>query len=159
MTLPAAIHYRRGSVDQFKISDFEMYLRVDAEFAVPFAAFNAAVKVAREMLIERGSNALDGDALFFCVEIEAVEGTPGWSELQQRVFDAWTGLNGTLELPKPHWANWTSFGQSDVVKAGASQPSLSVINKYTQPVFAEQIAAFKPAVAVPTQKVFSGTRG
>ncbi|KAK9836984.1 hypothetical protein WJX81_004351 [Elliptochloris bilobata] len=173
MTLPAAIHYGRGAVDQFKIYDFEMYFRVDADFAVPFAAWNAAVTVAREMLVERSSNALNvalearfiaqsavvmspayhtGDALFFCVEITAVEGTPGWSELQQRVFNAWTGLNGTLAPPKPHWAKWTNFGQSSAGNDSALQPGLSVIDKYAQQVFAEQIAAFKPAVAAADPK-------
>ena len=38
-----------------------------------------------------------------CPQMVPVEGTPGWSELQQRVFEAWTGLNGTLAPPKLHW--------------------------------------------------------
>ena len=54
MTLPAAIHYGRGAIDQFKVWEFEMYFLVDADFAVPFAAWNAAVAIAKDTLILTG---------------------------------------------------------------------------------------------------------
>jgi len=37
------------------------------------------------------------------VQVLAAEGTPGWPEFQQRVFDAWTSLSGVPAPPKPHW--------------------------------------------------------
>lgn len=54
MTLPAAIHYGRGAIDQFKVWAFEMYFLVDASFAVPFAAWNAAVAIAKDTLLSTG---------------------------------------------------------------------------------------------------------
>lgn len=48
-------------------------------------------------------------------QVLAAEDTPGWEAYQQRIFEAWSGLNGVLEPPKPHWralrcmlprANW-----------------------------------------------------
>ena len=53
-TLPAAIHYGRGAIDQFKVWEFEMYFLVDAAFEVPFAAWNAAVAVAKNTLLSTG---------------------------------------------------------------------------------------------------------
>ena len=54
MTLPAAIHYGRGAIDQFKVWEFEMYFLVDAGFAVPYAAWNAAVAIAKDTLLSSG---------------------------------------------------------------------------------------------------------
>lgn len=54
MTLPAAIHYGRGAIDQFKVWELEMCFLVDAGFAVPFAAWNAAVAIAKDTLVLTG---------------------------------------------------------------------------------------------------------
>ena len=36
-------------------------------------------------------------------QVLAAEDTPGWEAYQQRIFEAWSGLDGVLEPPKPHW--------------------------------------------------------
>lgn len=56
-TLPAAIHYGRNAVDQFKCYDFEMWFRVDPAFVVPFAAWNAVVAIAKDTLVTNGRRA------------------------------------------------------------------------------------------------------
>ena len=42
-------------------------------------------------------------------------------------------------------AKWTNFGQAPASAGG--QPALSAIDKYAQRMCADQIAAFRPAVA------------
>ncbi len=57
-TLPAAIHYGRHAIDQFRVYDFEMTFRVDPDFRVPFDAWNAGVAVVKEALVAHGRRAL-----------------------------------------------------------------------------------------------------
>ena len=56
-TIPAAIHYGRTAIDQFKVWEIEMFIRVDPDFTVPFAAWNAAVAIAKETLVANGRRA------------------------------------------------------------------------------------------------------
>ncbi|KAK9836979.1 hypothetical protein WJX81_004257 [Elliptochloris bilobata] len=172
-TLPAAIHYGRNAIDQFKVWELEMYFRVDAAFAVPFAAWNAAVVIAKDTLVTTGSNVLNvalearflaqstatmspaystDSALFFCIGVLAAENTPGWAEFQQRIFAAWTSLAGASAPPKPHWAKWTDVGPSSGGKEETYGSGLSAIDTYAQRVFADQIADFRPAVAAADPK-------
>ena len=58
-TLPAAMHYGRGAIDQYKCWEIEMCFRVDPEFKVPFAAWNAAIRVTKEVIISSGRCAWD----------------------------------------------------------------------------------------------------
>ena len=46
-----------NAIDQFKCYDFEMWFRVDPAFAVPFAAWNAVVAIAKDTLVTNGRRA------------------------------------------------------------------------------------------------------
>eukprot|EP00803_Ostreobium_quekettii_P007063 evm.model.scf_425EXC.13 EVM.evm.TU.scf_425EXC.13 scf_425EXC:81070-84097(+) len=150
------IHYQLG-VDEVKVLDFEMAIKLDEDLTVVSQAWNAAVRIVKAYLRgERGepkhpmnialefrftghSDALMSPAYgkhgdhFVWIEVLGVTESEGWQEFMKEIFDAWKvilGPNG--ERPKPHWAKWTP----------TEHEQLTEIGEYAKEVYADQIAEF-----------------
>jgi len=150
------IHYQLG-VDEVKVLDFEMAIKLDKDLTVVSQAWNAAVRIVKAYLRgERGepkhpmnialefrftghSEALMSPAYgkpgdhFVWIEVLGVTESEGWQEFMKEIFDAWKvilGPNG--EKPKPHWAKWTP----------TEHEQLTEIGEYAKEVYADQITEF-----------------
>ncbi|BDA44303.1 probable D-arabinono-1,4-lactone oxidase at N-terminal half [Coccomyxa sp. Obi] len=164
-TLPSQIHYQPG-LQQDHNYDFELCFKVSDDFSNVVAAWNAAVSIAKDVIAEYGSNALNiavewrftggssvtlegnlGNAndIYCWIDVVGNAWTPNWDIFVKRVFDAWTAISPD-NPPKPHWAKWNALTEEQLLHFG-NGASQDYWETYVKAVMEPQIAAFRPAVA------------
>ena len=148
-TLPAAIHYGRGAIDQMKVYNFEMYFRVDPDFRVPFDAWNAAAAVVKPLLVESGrcGAGLQQPPLPHFLEHIALDSHLEW--LMQRIMqhiDAHLSLHAALKYVRCSYC----MKQACLLACGCSTVD---VTDYTSTLWPQQCTKYCNGGAVHEAKL------